>query len=96
MMLWLQVAQKMSALQEAMKDPAVQQQMAEMQAAMQSKGLQERMAQLKASNHDLNLSFVLKLLSSLCAQPAADEAMTSQEQQHTAQSTAPVVPAAFQ
>lgn len=41
----------MSALQEAMKDPAVQQQMAEMQAAMQNNGLQERMAQLKASIH---------------------------------------------
>ena len=41
----------MSALQEAMKDPAMQQQMAEMQAAMQNNGLQERMAQLKASIH---------------------------------------------
>ena len=42
------MAQKMSALQDAMKDPTVQQQMAEMQAAMQNKGLQERMAKLKA------------------------------------------------
>lgn len=40
----------MGAMQEAMKDPAVQQQMAEMQAAMQNQGLQERMAQLKASS----------------------------------------------
>ena len=44
----VQVAQKMSALQDAMKDPAMQQQMAEMQAAMQNKALQERMATLKA------------------------------------------------
>jgi hypothetical protein len=70
----------MSALQEAMKDPAVQQQMAEMQAAMQNKGLQERMAQLKASIHQLNMSLVLKLVSSLCTQPLADEAVTFLEQ----------------
>ena len=44
---YVQVATKMSALQEAMKDPAVQQQMAEMQSAMQNKGLQDRMAALK-------------------------------------------------
>lgn len=44
-----QMAQQMSALQDAMKDPTVQQQMAEMQSAMQNKGLQEKMATLKAS-----------------------------------------------
>ena len=47
---YVQVASKMSAMQEAMKDPAVQQQMAEMQSAMQNKGLQDRMAALKV-NH---------------------------------------------
>ena len=45
----VQVASKMSALQEAMKDPAMQQQMAEMQSAMQNKGLQDRMAALKVN-----------------------------------------------
>lgn len=44
----------MSALQEAMKDPAVQQQMAEMQSAMQNKGLQDRMAALKVNHGHAN------------------------------------------
>jgi len=38
----------MSAMQEAMKDPAMMQQMAEMQAAMQNQDLQAKMATLKA------------------------------------------------